>query len=409
MITFDEALAAVLGEVSALPSEEIPLASSLGRYLAQLLLAEADGPRFDNSSVDGYAVRLADLAHASPASPVRLTVAEILAAGTTMGSGLAPGAAVRIMTGAPVPEGTEACVMREEVLEGDGWAEFRGAARPGENIRRRGGEYRVGDALLPAGTRVTPPVAALLASLGTGRVAVHRMPRVRILVTGSEVVLPGETLSPGQIYDANGAGLDAALRAIGVLEVAVGRLADDRAAIASWLEEELGGADAVITSGGVSAGDFDHVPSVFESLGGCRRFWKVAIKPGKPNYFGVWERDGHRALFFGLPGNPVGALLSFERLVRPALLAMAGRAAEAPLELEATLLAPLEKTPGRLEWVRGVLRHGPEGLAVEPLSQRDSHMLTGLARAHALIHFPKEVSRKEAGERVQVQLLRWDP
>ncbi len=409
MITFDEALAAVLKEVRPLGPEAVPLASALGRRLSEPLLAEADGPRFDNSSVDGYAVRLADLAHATPSSPVRLPVAEILAAGSVMESGLAPGTAVRIMTGAPVPEGTEACVMREEVLEGEGWAEFRGAAHAGENIRRRGGEYRAGDALLPAGTRVTPPVVALLASLGKGRVTVHRRPRVRILVTGSEVVVPGEPLSPGQIYDANGAGLEAALRAIGNLEVAVDRLADDRAAIASWLEGAVGDADAVITSGGVSAGDFDHVPSVFESLGGCRRFWKVAIKPGKPNYFGVWEREGHRALFFGLPGNPVGALLSFERLVRPALLATAGRAAEAPLELEARLLAPLEKAPGRLEWVRGVLCQGPEGLAVEPLSQRDSHMLTGLARAHALIHFPKEASRLEAGERVQVQLLRWDP
>jgi molybdopterin molybdotransferase len=409
VILFDEALAAVLQEVLPLPAEQVPLTSALGRVLAHPLAAGADGPRFDNSSVDGYAVRVMDLAAASPDSPVRLPVSGILPAGSEAVSGLAPGTTVRIMTGAPVPPGTEACVMREEVLEGGEWAEFRGPARTGDNIRRRGGEYRAGEVLLPDGTLVTPPVLALLASLGMAGVEVHRQPRVRLLVTGSEVVAPGSPLAPGQIYDANGAGLESALRALGVTDVTVTRFGDREAEIGAWLRLALEEADVVLTSGGVSAGDFDYVPSVFESLGGHRRFWKVAIKPGKPNYFGVRDRGASRALFFGLPGNPVGALLSFERLVRPAMLKLGGRGEVAPRRLEATLGAPLEKSPGRLEWVRGVLGQGHGGLTVMPLPQRDSHMLTGLARADCLIRFPEGARRLDPGERVEVQLLRWGP
>jgi molybdopterin molybdotransferase len=409
MMPFEEALAAVLAEVQVLPAEEVSLGSALGRVLAQPLAAEADGPRFDNSSVDGYAVRVADLTAATPEAPVRLPVSGLLPAGEGMAPGLAPGTAVKIMTGAPIPQGTEACVMREEVLEGGEWAEFRGPARLGENIRPRGGEYRVGDVLIPEGTLITPPALALLASLGRTSIGVHRLPRVRLLVTGSEVIAPGVALAPGQIYDANGAGLEAALRCLGVEDITVTRLGDDEAKIGSWLALALEEADVVLTSGGVSAGDFDYVPSVFESLGGCRRFWKVAIKPGKPNYFGVRDRGASRALFFGLPGNPVGALLSFERMVRPAVLKLSGRADACALRLEVRLGAELKKSPGRLEWVRGVLTQSQGGLTVEPLPQRDSHMLTGLARAGCLIRFPEEASCLNAGDRVEVQLLRWDP
>jgi molybdopterin molybdotransferase len=409
MIPFDEALAAVLAEVRPLPAEEVSLASALGRVLAQPVAAGADGPRFDNSSVDGYAVRVSDLAAASPESPVRLPVSGLLPAGSEAVSGLARGTAVKIMTGAPLPTGTEACVMREEVLEGGEWAEFRGPVRRGDNIRPKGGEYHAGDVLVPAGTLVTPPVLALLASLGHTAIGVHRLPKVRLLVTGSEILAPGSPLAPGQIYDANGAGLEAALRCLGIPEITVTWLGDDEAKIGSWLRLALEEADVVLTSGGVSAGDFDYVPSVFESLGGQRRFWKVAIKPGKPNYFGVRDRERSRALFFGLPGNPVGALLSFERLVRPALLKLSGRAEVGPRRLEVTLGAELKKAPGRLEWVRGILSQHDEGLIAEPLTQRDSHMLTGLVRADCLIRFPEEASHLGAGDRVAVQLLRWDP
>jgi molybdopterin molybdotransferase len=408
MIPFAEALRIVLEKAKALECEEVPLGSAFGRYLGQDLVADADMPRFDSSSVDGFGVKAEDLEGASEQAPVCLPVAGTVAAGRTWGAALPPGTALKIMTGATVPDGVGACVMREHAVESVGRVTFSGPVRPGENIRPRGGEYHAGATLLPKGTRVTPPVASVLASLGRSVVNVHRLPSVCLLVTGTEIVAPGEALASGQIYDSNGLGLEAATRALGVSEIRTTSCADDPRAIGSAIGAALNGADVVVTSGGVSVGDFDFVPAAFEALGGQRRFWKVAVKPGKPNYFGIWEGSaGHSSFFFGLPGNPVSALLSFERLVKPCLLRLMGSHGVTPRTLHARLASRIDKSPGRLEWVRGVLDFSGGEPVVAPIAHRESHMLLGLALSDCLIAFPAEEGHLEAGSPVEVHLLEW--
>lgn len=408
MIPFDEALAAVLGEVRPLGTERVPLCAAEGQCLAEEVVSDTDMPRFDNSSVDGFGVRVDDVQGASEGHPVELPVVGLLPAGEGRSEPLAPGTTLKIMTGAALPPGVEAVVMREDAVERGDRVQLTRPVRRGENVRPRGGEYAAGATLLAAGTRVTPPVAAVLASLGLASVEAYRMPRLRIVVTGNEVVPAGTPLAPGQIYDSNRIGLEAAARALGLSDVASEHCQDDLEAIAAALQRAIGAADVVVTSGGVSVGDCDFVRDAFASLGARARFWRVAIKPGKPNYFGVWEGDaGRRVLLFGLPGNPVGALLSFERLVRPALLAQMGAGQVRPSGLKARLTAALRKEPGRLEFVRGVLRGAGEAAEVEPLPARESHMLVGLARANCIIAFPAEARRLEAGSLVDVEILRW--
>ncbi len=407
MIPFEEALHIVLEHVSPLGVERVPLEEAPGRFLAEDVVADTDMPRFHNSSVDGYGVRAADIEEASGNNPVCLPVAGVVPAGKAWTSGLPPGAALKIMTGAVVPEGVDTCVKREHTVESEGQVTFSRPAKRGDNIRPRGAEYLAGTTILPKGAHATPPVVAVLASLGWPAVEVYRRPRVRLLVTGTELAASGEALAHGQIYDSNGVGLEAAVRAVGITDVCTSTCEDDAVKIRAAIEGALGDADVVVTSGGVSVGDFDFIPLAFEGLGGMRRFWKVAIKPGKPNYFGAWEGRGSRSLFFGLPGNPVGALLSFERLVRPALLRLMGARDEAPQRFRATLSSSLEKTRGRMEWVRGVLAPEGPGLTVSPIAHRESHMLTGLARANCLICFPAEATDLAEGDSVEVQLLRW--
>jgi len=411
LIPFTEALRILLEEVAPLGPERVLLDAALGRFLSEDLVADADMPRFNNSSVDGYGVAVAEVASASAGNPVCLQVAGVVAAGTPWPGTLPAGASLRIMTGAPVPTGVEAVVMREYALEdhGDqGVVHLTRGAKPGENIRPRGGEVLAGTRLLSKGTCVTPPVAALLAGAGRTHAQVHALPRVRILITGNELAPPGEPLAPGQIYDSNGVGLKAAVKALGISDVATAYCEDDASATRAALESALRGADVVVSSGGVSVGDFDFVPGAFESLGGVRSFWKVAMKPGKPNYFGCWDRPGGgRALFFGLPGNPVGALLSFERLVRPALLGLMGCRHAPPRAFRARLKAGLEKPAGRLEWVRGILGVRDGSPEVTPIDKRESHMLSGLAQADCLIAFPAEAERLEAGTAVEIHLLDW--
>jgi len=409
VILFNDALQIVLEKTTPLDCEEVPLTSALGRYLGQDLVADTDMPRFGSSAVDGFGVRAEDLENASPEKPVCLPVVGTAPAGRIWGEALSRGTALKIMTGAAVPEGVAACVMIEDTMESDGRVTFSHPVRPGENIRPRGGEYRTGAVLLPKGTRVTPPVVAVIASLGRSIVSVPKLPRVRILVTGTEIVRPGEVLAAGQIYDSNGLGLQAATRALGVTAVMATHCADDLPAIQTAIEEALSDADVVVTSGGVSVGDFDFVPAAFEALGGKRLFWKVAVKPGKPNYFGVWEgSEGRRSFFFGLPGNPVSALLSFERLVKPCLLKLMGGKVVTSRVLHARLASPIDKGPGRLEWVRGVLDFHDGEPVVTPMPHRESHMIWALAQSNCLIAFQAEAEHLEVGALVEVHLLDWN-
>jgi molybdopterin molybdotransferase len=409
MIPLDEAVRTILERTPVLAEERVPLHEAGGRFLARELLATVDSPRFDNSSVDGFAAIAASTAGARADRPCRLRVLGTVAAGTPWSGALAAGEALKIMTGAPLPAGADAVAMVEDAQVQGGDVVLTRPLAAGQNVRRQGEEYREGARLLPAGRHLTPPVVGLLASQGYPEVAVRRRPRVAVLTTGSEVVEPGARLQPGQIYDANRHGLLAALRALDLPPVLARQCPDDVALLRRALDEAFALADVVLTTGGVSMGDFDHVREVAVAAGLQPLFWKVAIKPGRPTFFGTFARgDGlPDGLLFGLAGNPVGALLSFELLVRPVLDRMQGATPEPRERLRARLAVSLDKAAGRLELVRGSLRWRDGELEVEPILARESHMLLGLARADCALHLPRDAEHVDAGALVEVEVLRW--
>lgn len=408
MIALDEALETTLSRAWALPEETVPLQTAVGRFLAQHLRALNESPRFDNSSVDGYAIRAADTEGASPEVPRVLRLLGTAAAGNPWTGKLPAGFAVKMMTGAPVPAGADAIVMLEDTRAEDADTVILRPARVGDHVRRQGEEFHTGELLLHAGTLVTPPVVSLLASLGLSCVTVRRRPRVAVITTGTEIVAAGEKLGPGQIYDANREGVLAALRSLGIQPVLIDRCPDDLETLRGQLREAFQNAEVVITTGGVSVGDFDHVCEAAFSMGLQPVFWKVALKPGKPTFFGTFPRtEGADGLFFGLSGNPVGALLSFQQLVRPVLERMMGASRTRELRLSARLTASLTKPAGRLELVRGRLCSKGGVWEVEPISARGSHMIVGLARADCVLHVPLQADRVEEGSPVTVELLRW--
>lgn len=408
MLTYDAALAAILDIVHPLETESLPLERAHGRVLAEALAAPFDLPPFHNSAVDGYAVRVTDVA--SP--PVTLPVTATVQAGDVASSPLAPGTSARIYTGAPMPDGAEAVVMREQCDDQGATVVVKRSARLGENVRQAGEEFRAGDEVLPVGARLTPPVVGMAATLGRSQVRVHRLPCVSVLSTGNELVAPGEPLPPGRIYESNAYGLAAALTALGLDPPTVARVPDHEAATETELARCLLASDVVITLGGVSVGDYDFVRAAAERLGIQEVFWRVAIKPGKPVYFGVYghrttHHDHPATLVFGLPGNPVSALVCYHQFVKPALLRLMGLRDVRPRRAAAILEETLRCKPGRLEWVRATLAFDGVSLRATPLRGQGSHMLGGLARADALILVPADAACLEAGSMVQVQWLEW--
>ena len=404
MIGYPEALALVVSRARAMPAESVPIDRALGHILAGDIVAGFPIPPFSSSAVDGYAVRARDVAGATAGHPVTLRLAAAVQAGDSAPARLKPLQAFRIYTGAPVPPGGNAVVMQERVQRTGGFVTLVSPVPEGDNIRRRGGEFRAGRTVLRRGTPVTPPVIGLLATLGCRRVRVHCKPRVAIVVTGNELRSPGRALPGGAIYDSNSPALAASLRALGLPPVLTLRARDSTPTIKAALMRALVAADVVISSGGVSVGDHDLVRDVCRSIGIRRVFWRVAIKPGKPNFFGTKGKK----LFFGVPGNPVAALLSFHLLVRPALFAMMGTTGATALRLTARMEAGATKKAGRAEFLRATLRAEEHGeLLAKPVRGQDSHMLGGLATADCLVHFPERASELRAGEKVTVTLLRW--
>jgi molybdopterin molybdotransferase len=316
------------------------------------------------------------------------------------------GTAARILTGGVLPAGADAVVMQEDTIVRDGHLVVDRPVERGANVRRRGGEFRRGMKILPSGTVVSPAVIGLLAAMGRRHVRVFSRPRIAVLVTGDELRPVGRGLPRGGIYDSNSAALVSALRTLGLDAMRTERQKDDPAKLRSTLKRMLREADVVITTGGVSVGDRDYVKDVLGSLGVRTVFWAIAIRPGKPNYFGMYGQK----LVFGLPGNPVSVLVSFLQLVRPALLKMMGSTRSEPCIVPARLGSSLKKKPGRLEFVRGTIANDRAGeLIAFPLKGQDSHMLGAMANADCLLLFPAEKSEMTEGETVQVSLLRWSP
>jgi len=392
LLPINEARERVLSAVRQLPAESVHLGEALGRVLAEDVESAMDVPPFDSSAMDGYAV----VAGAGG----RLDVVGESRAGHPAADRVRPGTAVRISTGALMPEGADAVVPVERVEEGADGAVVLPDSDPGQNVRRAGEDVRSGELVMRAGTALGPGEVGVLASLGRASIRCAARPRVVLLVTGDELVEPGAALAPAQIYSSNAYALAAQVDGAGGLLVRREAVPDRAEATRAALERALEDADVVCVSGGVSVGPHDHVKGGLRDLGVDERFWGVRLKPGKPTWFG--ERDD--TLAFGLPGNPVSAMVTFQLFVRPALRAMQG-APPGETRAEALLDEPVPQNPRREEAVRVRLRAAPDGWHAVTTGEQGSHMLTSMLGADGLALVPAGEGELGAGERVEVELL----
>ena len=397
-----EVQAAVLRECLPLTPRAVDLRDALGCVTSTALEAEELVPPFDNTAMDGFAVQAADTTD----PPVELKIVGTLAAGADPSRiEMSAGEAVRIMTGAPMPRGADAVVMVERTrAEGDVVVIEHHAAL-GEHVRRAGDDLRPGDVVVDAGTVLTPAHLGVLASLGYARVPVFPRPRVGVLSTGDELVEGSAELRPGQIRDSNRPTLLALVRDSGFTPVDLGLARDDESTIAAAVQKGLATCDALVTSGGVSVGDFDYVKAVLDRLGSMRS-WQVAIKPAKPLAFGTVEGKP----VFGLPGNPVSSMVSFELFARPALRQMSGHRRTFRPQVEAVVAEPIRRRPdGKLHLVRVVAATGDGGQwTVRPVGGQGSHQLAAAAAANALALVP-DGDGLAAGATVKLLVLRGDP
>lgn len=377
--------------------EQLSIRDALDRVLAEAVISGLDVPPCDNSAMDGYALRGADL----PASgEVGLQLIGKAFAGTPFAGEVAAGQCVRIMTGAVIPPGADTVVMQEQARAEGETVYFGSGHRTGSNVRRAGEDMARGEAVLQPGHRITAADLGVLASLGMGEVRVRRRLRVAFFSTGDELCSLGEPLGEGQIYDSNRYTLHGMLTRLGVELLDLGVIRDRQDAIRQAFREAAAMADVVITSGGVSVGEADYVKQTLDELGRVD-FWRIAMKPGKPLACG---RLG-QALFFGLPGNPVSVMATFYQFVQPALRAMMGQAeSAAATTLHLPTETALKKAPGRTDFQRGRLVHGSDGqLRVNSTGLQGSHVLTSMSRADCFIILPAECAGVEAGELVEVQ------
>jgi molybdopterin molybdotransferase len=389
LLSIEEAQQLVLRHVEPLPSETVPVDAAAGRVLSELTASAIDLPPFESSAMDGFALRSED-------APGRLPVALRIAAGAPAERALEPGEAMGIATGGVVPEGADAVIPFEYVVESDNTIEIQEAVAPGANVRPVGGDLRQGAAVVEAGVRLGGAQLAALSAAGIAEVRVSQRPSAAVLVTGSELRRPGEPLEPGQIYEANGVLIETQLASAGAAVERLSSVADDEDAHRVALERGLRAA-ILVTSGGVSVGPHDLVRRIEAELGVEEVFWGVSVKPGKPISFGV--REG--TLVFGLPGNPVSVLVGFELFVRPAVLAIQGVAQPLPRFERGRLVGELEPNAVRDELVRGRLDFDQDGALVEPLPGRESHMIARAALADALVLVRRGEDRLRPGDPVE--------
>jgi len=394
-LEFGAARSLILENITVLEAENVALLSVAGRALAEEVVAPGDLPAWDNSAMDGFAVRAADC----DGSPLSL-VGFIPAGGSSDGVEVRPGTAVKILTGAPVPVGCDAVVPIEETEPAGDTVRVPGPVRKGSHIRCRGEDIGADAPALVAGTVLRPAEISLLAAFGRQTVAVFRRPRVAILATGDELVEPGQVAGPGQIVNSNSTALAAAVCEIGAEPVLLGIARDDRESLREKLRAGLE-ADALITSAGVSGGDRDLVREILPELGVREVFSGVAIKPGKPFAFGTRGS----LPFFSLPGNPVAALVTFEELVAPALRRMMGHRQPVKPFLQAVLAEGVKKKPGRVHFLRVRISQEAGKLVATSSGIQQTGFLSTLVRANGLVYLPAERGDFAAGEEVEVHLL----
>jgi molybdopterin molybdotransferase len=401
LLPIEEARRRLLEVIPVLPGEMVPIHDARGQVLDEDVASDIDLPPFDNSAMDGYAVRSADTAGASPASPVVLRVVEHLPAGTAPTREVASGEAARIMTGAPLPAGADGVIIVENTDGGAETVAIYKAIGAGDNVRRRGEGARTGEVVLARGTPIRPAEQAMLASLGRLEARVVRRPRVAVLSTGDELVSPDRRPGPGQIRDSNRYGLLGQVAALGAIPVDVGLVADDHARIRDALERALDEGDCVVTSGGVSVGDYDLTKQILAELGEIH-FWRVAMKPGKPQAFGLARGKP----VFGLPGNPVSSLVAFEQFVRPALRKMAGYTQLCRPRLLAVADAPMRKPAGKVHFLRAIIEEREGTLHARLTGPQGSGILASMTAANGLVILDLDVTEVREGEPVLVEL--WD-
>lgn len=401
MISVEEAQERVLSRISVLEAERVFLLEALGRVLAGDVVSDMDVPPFDNSGMDGYAVRQADVRDASADAPVTLDVVDHIPAGTQPKAAIGPGQAARIMTGAPVPAGADAVVKVEDTIPGErdggsgGTVHILYPALPGQNIRSRGEEVREGEPVLLAGEVVHAAAVGLAASVGHAELLVHRRPRVAIVSTGDELVDVAERPGPGKIRNSNSYSIAAQVLEAGCEPHILG-IARDTAEHTRALLERAPDFDLMLSTGGVSMGDLDVVKEVLEDIGELD-FWRVAMRPGAPQAFGTIGRTP----FFGLPGNPTSAMVGFELFVRPALRKMAGFTALARPRVVARLAHDVAKQPDRRYFLRARLTRSVEGgYTVAVAGNQSSGLLTAMHRGNCLVSLPEGESFVPAGSDV---------
>ncbi|PFG73919.1 gephyrin-like molybdotransferase Glp [Tepidiforma thermophila] len=418
MIPVEEARERILAYFGRLEPERKPLLDALGQVLAEDVVAPFDIPPLDNTAMDGYAVRAADTAGASEAAPVQLRVIADLAAGYVLETPVGPGEAVRIMTGAPVPPGADAIVPFEETDEAlrgineaarkAGSVRVLKAANPGANIRRRGEDVQAGSTVIPAGRVLRPSEIGVLASIGLTHVTVIRRPVVAILSTGDEITPPGEPLLPGRIYDANAYSVAALVRKYGGIPRILGIARDTVEDLTAKIREGLD-ADMLVTSAGVSRGDFDVVKDVLAREGNID-FWTVRMRPGKPLAFGAFTAPGGRKVpHLGLPGNPVSSMVSFELFGRPAIFTMLGRSDWERPTVRAISRDYVRNPDGRRFYARCIVTRGDDGRWYADLTgPQGSGMLTSMSAANALAVIPEDVPAANPGDEIECIMLDWE-
>ena len=414
MLSVEEARERILGFFHTLDVEVKPVLEAQGQVLAEDLLGRIDIPPMDNSAMDGYAVQADSVKGASRASPVTLQVTGVVAAGQIPRDEVVPGAAVRIMTGAPVPDGADAIVPFEDTDE----AEHKAAGKasdeiaihaevaPATHVRPAGQDVSKGERVLEKGSVLRPAEIGVLASLGYSEVRVVRRPVVAILATGDELIEPTDEYAPGKIYDSNSYGLVASVVAAGGTPLMLGIARDNLTSLRSKLKKGLR-SDILITSAGVSKGDYDMVKDVLAKHGKIE-FWSVRMRPAKPLAFGMLDAPGGKSVpHLGLPGNPVSALVAFEQFGRPAIFKMLGKGDARRPTVQAVLEDPIYNADGRRVYARAIVTRRNGAYYARLTGHQSSNLLTSMARANGLAICPEDMPVKEAGETVDVQMLDW--
>lgn len=396
-LAVDAARGRILAALNPVSGEQmLPLRAALGRVLAEEVLSPIDVPSHTNSAVDGYAVSAADL----PASgTIELRVVATARAGHPIGQAISRGECAQIMTGAPMPAGTDTSLMQEDVQRNGDTITVGAGHRAGENVRQAGEDLAAGQPALRGGQRLLPAQLGLLASLGRAEVRVRRRPRVAFFSTGDELRSVGQPLGPGEIYDSNRYSLHGMIKRLGMEVLDMGVVTDHPERLREALRTAAREADAIVTSGGVSVSEADYIKQVLAELGEVD-FWKIAMKPGRPFAFGRVED----AWFFGLPGNPVAVMVTFYQFVQPALERLAGLPSGTPAMLQAAATEPLRKKPGRTEFVRGVLETDTDGRRrVRPSGPQGSGILRSMSEANCFIVLGHDSGAVAVGDIVDVQ------